>query len=613
MIMELTLFVIAAVVVLGILSQWIAWRFRLPAIVIMSLVGLIVGPFLNIFNPHESFGGVFNPLISLAVAIILFEGSLSLDIREIRGFRRSIFRISTIGAFIAWITGSFAAHYLAGLSLDVAFVIGGLFIVTGPTVILPLLRQSKLKERPAAILKWEGIVVDPFGALLALFALQIVFWINEFISGTSLILFFGASLLAALIGAIAGYLLGRLLELGYIPEYLKSPAVLSSVLLVFVLSDMIMHETGLLAVTAMGIVMANMHLTSIRDLIHFKENISVLLISSVFIMLTASLSIETLLEILNWRMFIFVLAMMFIVRPLSIWVSTIGVGLSIQERTLIGWIAPRGIVALTVSGYFAGVLTDSGFEDGDIITALTLALVFATVLAHGFSISWLARKLGLQATEEAGVMIVGGTEFSAVLAEALQSFNKPVIVIDRSWGALNPTRQRGIKTEVGDILSEHTEYHVDLTPYEFLIAATEEDAYNALICQRFVPELGREHIFQTPIHMGDPSDYSKSLGGKMFLEQKYDIHTLNRHVEEGFMIRKTTLTEQYTFEDFLQDDIHKTIPLFAVGKDNNLIFSVIGAKRNFEQGTTIVSLTSPTRKIEKALEKANNTENISKE
>ncbi|WP_237658384.1 cation:proton antiporter [Ureibacillus xyleni] len=611
--MEFTLFVIAAVVVLGILSQWIAWRFRLPAIVIMSVVGLVVGPFLNIFNPQENFGNVFNPLISLAVAIILFEGSLSLDIREIKGFRHAIFRISTLGAFIAWIIGSLAAHFLAGLTLDVAFVIGGLFIVTGPTVILPLLRQSKLKERPAAILKWEGIVVDPFGALLALFALQVVFWTNNFISGTSLILFFGASILAALIGSIAGYFLGRLLELGFIPEFLKSPAVLSSVLLVFVLSDMIMHETGLLAVTAMGIVMANMHLTSIRDLIHFKENISVLLISSVFIMLTASLSSETLLEILNWRMFIFVLAMMFIVRPLSIWVSTIGVGLSVQERTLIGWIAPRGIVALTVSGYFAGVLTESGFEDGDIITALTLALVFATVLAHGFSISWLARKLGLQATEEAGVMIVGGTEFSAVLAEAIQSFNKPVLVLDRSWGALSPARQRGIETEVGDILSEHTEYHVDLTPYEILIAATEEDAYNALICQRFVPELGREHIYQTPIHIGDPSDYSKSLGGKMFIKQKYDIHTLNRHVEEGFMIRKTTLTEQYTFEHFLKDDSHSTIPLFAVDKDNNLIFSVMGNKSNFEQGTTIVSLTSPTRKIEKALEKANNTENISKE
>lgn len=351
MMLDSITFQLVAIVMLGIVSQWIAWRFKLPAIVIMSLVGLIVGPLLHLFNPEESFGELFNPIISLAVAIILFEGSLSLDIREIKGFRRSIFRISTVGSLITWITGSLAAHFLAGISLDVSFIIGGLFIVTGPTVIMPLLRQAKLKERPATILKWEGIVVDPFGALVALFAMEAVLWANKMITGTSLLMFFGASVLTAIIGIGAGYLLGRLLEHGYIPEFLKSPIVLVSVLLVFVLSDGIMHETGLLAVTAMGIVMANMHLTSFRDLLHFKENISVLMISSIFIMLTASLSNNTLMDILNWRMLIFVLAMLFIVRPLSIWLSTIGVGLTKQERTLIGWIAPRGIVALTVSGF----------------------------------------------------------------------------------------------------------------------------------------------------------------------------------------------------------------------------------------------------------------------
>lgn len=607
------LFQIVAVVALGILSQWLAWRFRLPAIVIMSLVGLIVGPFLGLFNPKDSFGDIFNPIISLAVAIILFEGSLGLDIREIKGFRHSIFRISTIGAFIAWIAGSIAAHYLAGISLDVAFIIGGLFIVTGPTVIMPLLRQAKLKERPATILKWEGIVVDPFGALVALFALEVVLWTNHIITGTSLLLFFGASILSALLGLAAGFILGRLLEHGYIPEFLKSPIVLVSVLLVFVLSDSIMHETGLLAVTAMGIIMANMHLSSLRDLLHFKENISVLMISGVFIMLTASISIDTLMDILNWHMLIFVLAMLFIVRPLSIWLSTIGVDLTIQERILIGWIAPRGIVALTVSGFFASVLGEEGFADAEIITALTLALVFATVLAHGFSISWLARKLDLRATDEAGVMIVGGSQFSAVFGEALRSFNKPVLVIDRSWGSLSQARQLGLRTEVGDILSENTEYHVDLTPYEILVAATEDDAYNALICQHFVPELGREHIFQTPRHTGDPSGYSKSIGGKSLFDEEYDIHVLDRLIEEGYMIRKTQLTKQYTLGDFINDNEHKTIPLFAVDSENNLVFLANAKKRSLDAGSTIVSLSSPTRMMEKAMERATNIENPPKD
>lgn len=611
--LESILFQIVAIIALGIMSQWLAWRFRLPAIVVMSLAGLIVGPFLGLLNPKESFGDIFNPVISLAVAIILFEGSLSLDIREIKDSRKSIFRISTIGSFIAWIAGSFAAHYLAGISLDVAFIIGGIFIVTGPTVIMPLLRQAKLKERPATILKWEGIVVDPFGALVALFALQVVLWSNDSITGHSLLLFFGASILSAVIGAGAGFLLGKLLEHGYIPEFLKSPIVLVSVLLVFVLTDTIMHETGLLAVTAMGIIMANMHLTSLKDLLHFKENISVLLISGVFIMLTASLSVDTLMDILSWNMLIFVLVMLFIVRPLSIWLATIGVGLTTQERILIGWIAPRGIVALTVSGFFASVLKEEGFPDADIITALTLALVFATVLAHGFSISWLAKKLNLRATDEAGVMIVGGSRFSAVFGEALQSFNKPVLVIDRSWGSLNHARQLGLRTEVGDILSENTEYHVDLTPYEMLIAATEDDAYNALICQHFVPELGREHIFQTPRHTGDPGGYNKSIGGKILCDEEYDIHALDRLIEEGYMIRKTQLTDQYTLGDFMGDKEHKTIPLFAVDSENNVVFLATAKKRSFDVGTTIVSLSSPTRMMEKAMERATNTENPSKD
>src|SRR5690606_224799 len=284
------------------------------------------------------------PIISLAVAIILFEGSLNLNFKEIKTFSKPVLRIVTLGAFIAWIAGSLAAHYLAGLSIAVSFVIGGLFIVTGPTVILPLLRQAKLKARPAAILKWEGIVVDPFGALLALFAFQFVLFAMGEESAAAFGLFFLAAMFAVLLGLGVGWGMGRMFEKGQIPEFLKSPMVFAVVLLVFTVSDIVMHETGLLAVTAMGIMMANMNITSINEMRHFKENISVLLISSIFVMLTASLSLEVLLKILNWQIIAFVLAMLFVVRPLSIWLSTIGTDLTNQEKTLIGWIAPRGIV-----------------------------------------------------------------------------------------------------------------------------------------------------------------------------------------------------------------------------------------------------------------------------
>lgn len=607
-----TLFQITAVVTLGIVSQWLAWRFRLPAIIITSLVGVLAGPFLQLLDPQESFGSLFNPLISIAVAVILFEGSLSLNIKNMKDSRHAIFRISTLGSLIAWFVGALTAHFLAGLSLEVSFIISGLFIITGPTVIIPLLRQAKIKERPATILKWEGIIVDPVGVLLALFTLKIVLWTSGMISTSDLFLFFGASALSAFIGVAVGYLLGKMLEQGYIPEFLKSPIVLVSALLAFVVSDEMMHETGLLAVTAMGIIMANMNLSSLKDLLHFKENISVLMISAVFIMLTASLSLDTLLALFNWHILAFVLVMLLIVRPVSIWLSTIGVELIKQERLFIGWIAPRGIISLTVSGFFASELAHFGFQNTDMITALTLALIFATVIAHGLSIRWVAKKLELQSTDDCGILIVGGNAFSAVLAQEIQSFQKPVLVVDRSWGALSQARSLGIATVVGDILSEHIEYHVDLTPYDILIASTYDDAYNALICQRFIPELGREQIFQTAIHQDDPSDYGKCIGGKKLFAEEYDIHKLNRLIEEGYTIRKTQLTSAYTFEDYLNDDSHKSIPLFAVDAEKHLTFLTGGKKLSFDAGTTIVSLISPTRMMEKALEKALNSENPTK-
>ena len=424
------------VVLIGILSQWVAWRFRMPAIVVMSVAGLLVGPVLGIINPQESMGDLFGPIITFAVALILFEGSLNLDFKEIRGFNKPVLRIVTIGAFIAWITGSLAAHYVAGLSLSVAFIIGGLFIVTGPTVILPLLRQARLKPRPAAILKWEGIVVDPFGALLAVFAFESIRFFNAEVTLNSFLLFFAASLFAVLLGCGVAWILGYAFERGGVPEFLKSPVLFAVVIFTFVFSDEIMQQTGLLAVTAMGMTMANMHLSSIKEIRHFKENISVLLISGIFVMLTASLNPKILIEIFNVNIILYVVVMLLVVRPISIWVSTIGTDLTSREKLLVGWIAPRGIVALTVSGYFATILQEHGYPDAELLTALTFALVLATVVVHGFSIGPLAKKLNLTTTDDSGVLIVGGTRFSAEFARSVKETGNEVLVIDRTWAGL---------------------------------------------------------------------------------------------------------------------------------------------------------------------------------
>ncbi|WP_018922782.1 cation:proton antiporter [Salsuginibacillus kocurii] len=395
--MELTLFAIGVILIVGMLSQWFSWRFSLPAIFIMTITGVALGPGAGVIVPEDVFGPVMKPLISMAVAIILFEGSLNLDRKEIFDFKRPVNRMILIVPLLSWIFTALATHYILGLSWVVAFVIGGLFVVTGPTVIGPLLRQANLKERPAALLRWEGIIVDPIGPLFALFAFQVGLAVTGAANSNSLLLFFFAAIIALLIGYGIGYVMGLIFQREIIPYFMQNSFMFAVVVLSFSVSNMLMPESGLLTVTAMGLAMANMGidlriLTNIR---HFKENISVLLISSVFIILAASTTREELTTILDVRLLIFVLMMIFVIRPLSVWLSLIKTGLPAREKTLIGWIAPRGIVAMTVSSYFQDVLVDAGFSDATLLVPLTLALVFTTVCVHGFTITPLARRLGI--------------------------------------------------------------------------------------------------------------------------------------------------------------------------------------------------------------------------
>lgn len=600
------LFEIMIIGLLGIGSQWVAWRFRMPAIVVMAVTGLLAGPIFGFMNPQEDFGSLFNPIISAAVAIILFEGSLNLRFQELRDVGKPIFRISTLGAFIAWILGSLTAHYIAGLSWTVAFVIGGLFIVTGPTVIMPLLRQAKLKSRPAKVLKWEGIIVDPIGALLAVFAFEIITFITaETRDGTQLLLFFVASLFAIVLGWVLGRGLGWMFETGHIPEFLKSPAVIVVVLLCFTAADEIMHETGLLSVTAMGITLANIGISSISDMRHFKENVSVLLISAIFIMLTASLEMETILEIFSPNIIGYVLFMMFAVRPLSIFLSTIGTGLSFNEKLLLGWIAPRGIVALTVSGYFASVLLNAGYEDASLLTTLTFALVFFTVIAHGFSIGWLAKKLNLANEGNPGVMMIGSNPFTVELAKSLMKADRPVIIVDISWEHLALARKAGVPFYHGDMLSEQTEHLLDTIPYDYLLALTQNRSLNSLICTTFLPEYGRTNVFKASPYTAwgnkNTGTAVSQVGGRILFDRKYPLEELIEKVEQGYTFRQTTLTAKYNHAQYLEDKSPETVFLYLIKPSGVLKFYSEEMRTVPAAGDTIVSLTPPAaEKNEKA-------------
>lgn len=581
---------------IGIFSQWLAWRIQWPSIVIMSIAGILIGPVFGLINPQEALGELYSPMISLAVAIILFEGSSSLDVREIRGISKSVFRIVTGAAFLAWIGGSLAAHFIAGLDLAIAFIIGGLFVVTGPTVIIPLLRNAKLKPRTAAVLKWEGIIVDPAGPLLALFAYQVIKVLtNESLSASYLLNFFLGALFAIILGYLIGLLVGYMVSKGLFPEYLKSPIILSFVLICFTIAEVTMHETGMLAVTVMGLAVGRTkkYVSSIGNVGHFVENISVILTSTVFILLTSSLTRETIAEVFTLPIIGFVLAMLFLVRPLSIWVSTIGTELTIQEKTLIGWIAPRGIVALTVSGYFATILVEDGYQGASLLTALTFALVFITVCVHGFSLGPLAKKLGLASNEPPGILIIGASSFAVALADYFKQIGIPVLIIDSSHERLQPANEKEIGTFQGEILAEHTQFEIDLTPYETILTMTGDAAYNALVSQSYAPEFGFNNTFALPVrtrngekHMPIPT----AMKAHLLFSEDAVFTELNRKINIGYQIQAIEIDKKGMIKkDILPEDV---TPLFIKKKNGTIVFVTMKQKLIFDEGDQMVVLTN---------------------
>ncbi len=271
---------------------------------------------------------------------------------------------------------------------------------------------------------------------------------------------------------------------GHIPEFLKAPVLVAAAITANALTNLVLEEAGLLTVTVMGIVLANSRMASLTEMRRFKETITVLLVSGVFILLTASLKMETILS-LGWEAVAFVIAMLFVVRPLAIFIATINTGISWQERLLSAWIAPRGVVAVAVAGLFGGTLVEQGVADGERMIAYTFAVVAATIILHGFSLPILARVLNLSSSAKPGILIVGGSRWSTALAEKLQSMEIPVLIADDNWNHLINARAANIPTYFGDVLSEHAHHEINMSTWGAVITATDNDAYNALVCTEF--------------------------------------------------------------------------------------------------------------------------------
>jgi NhaP-type Na+/H+ or K+/H+ antiporter len=495
---------IALIGLLGIGAQWIAWRTGKPAIALMMLAGLIAGPVTGIVVPERDFGALLEPIVKLAVAVILFDGGLSLRFREIRQHGGAILALVLVGVPVGWALGTAAAYYGAGLPLGISALFGGIMVVTGPTVVGPLLRNLNIGRRPAQILKWEAIVNDPIGALLAVFIFAWITYEGAQVSIADIAVEIAvATAIAAAIGVLLAVLVVWLFPRGHVPEYLKAPALLVLVIGGFVLADTIYHETGLVTVTVMGLVIANRPIYSFSSLRRFKEDLGVLLVSGIFILLPATLDWDVM-RAFEARFLVFLLLLLFVVRPLTVFVSLIFSRVPWRERLFIAWIAPRGVVAVAITGLFALRLGEYGAADAVALIPLSFGVVIATIVAHGFSAGWVARRLGLDKGPGRAVLIVGANRWTVELAACLRRQGLAVTVADPSPRDLRLAQEVGLDTWHGDLLDEVTDDHLDLSAFQQLIAATDNPAYNALICSDLGPEMGFDAVAQVGVDRDRP-------------------------------------------------------------------------------------------------------------
>lgn len=597
--MESQAIVIAAVGALGIGAQWVAWRTGWPAIVLMLAAGFLAGPVLGLIDPEAAFGDMLDPMISVGVALILFEGGLSLDLRELRHSGSAVWRLATIGVLVGWALGSLAGFYIAGLVWPVAVLFGGILIVTGPTVVIPLLRQANVQTRPNSILKWEGIVNDPTGALCAVIAYEYFRRLNE-APGASIFDVVPPLIVAAILAGLIGYAAARLIVFlfprGAIPEYLKVPVLFTSVIGVFVFTNQIEHEAGLVAVTVMGVALANMEVSSIRSIHPFKENVAVLLVSGIFILLSASLKWEELSYLqTSWRPLAFLLALLFLVRPATVLISLLGSPVPWNERLFVAWIAPRGIVLVAISGLFALRIGDLGIDGGELLISLSFAVVVITVIAHGFTIDLVARWLGVKGTSRPGLLIVGSTPWTISLAREMQALKTPVMVVDASWQRLGAARREGLPFYHGEILNEATEHNIDLSPFQVLVAATENEAYNALVCNEFAYEIGRDSVYQLGENMlgDDRHALPESIRGRALFEDGFGVTDVNERQKQGWVFKKTRLSDEFDFEDAREKLPDSASMLLLLRASGTLRFFTHAARPEPRAGDTIISFSPP--------------------
>ncbi len=601
--MSSPLVTIAAVVVLGIGAQWLAWRTKFPSILLLLGFGFLAGPVTG-FLPQEALQGEWLfPFVSLAVGIILFEGGLTLRFDEFREVGKAVVNLITIGVVVTGVLGAIGAHYIAGFSWDVAVVLGALLTVTGPTVVLPLLRHVRPAGRVGTIAKWEGITIDPIGAILAVLVLETVILLHEpseaagvhsspwsaLAQGIAFEIVVGVG-----VAVLAAVLLVFLLHRRLVPDWLQNPVALMVVVAAFAISNTLQEEAGLLEATLLGIIMANQKYVSVRRIVEFKEDLRVLLISLLFIILSARLD-RSAFEIM-WAPgpLIFLAVLMLVIRPLSVVLSSLGTGLNWREQTFLSWLAPRGIVAAAVASLFSFRLAEFFPAEAERIVPVVFLVIVGTVAVYGLTISPLARWLGLAQPDPQGILFVGAQPWVQRVAKALQSLGVSVMLIDANARNVRSAKRADLTAQRANILAEGVIDEIDLSGIGRLLAVTPNDEVNALAALHFGEVFESDEVYQLPMRADGPksaaTEIPRHLRGRPLFATDATYSSLEERFTGGAAIHVIHLDDTHSLEN-LRDEVEEGIltPLFRV-RDGKVKVYAEDADVQTQSGDAIVVL-----------------------
>ncbi len=595
---------------LGFGAQWLAWRIRVPSILLLLLLGFLAGPLTGLLSPESLQGEWVFAFVSLSIGVILFEGGLGLRVRDLREVGTAVVSLITVGVLITWVLASLGAHFIAGFNVGLAIQIGAILTVTGPTVVIPLLRHVRPSGRVGIIARWEGITVDPVGALLAVLVLEAIVLLSGaeadrvseamMVALTGLFNVFFVSLGISITGAA---LMLVVLRRRLVPDFLLNPFALTLVLATFELSNMLQEESGLLTSTLMGIMLANQPYVSVRRIVEFKEDLQVVLIASLFILLSARLEMSAL-AFIDWRAVLFLGFLILVVRPIAVFTALIRSRFGWREKVFLSWLAPRGIVAAAVASLFAFRLEPIYPDAVDALVPVVFLVIVGTVTVYGLTLSPLARYLGLAQPAPQGLLILGANAWSIRLAKIAQEYGRSVLIIDANARAVEQAREHGVRAQCTDALSDTAFDELDLGGIGKLLAMTPNDEVNSLASIHFSEVFERAEVYQlvsrNPVHEERHGMLPMHLRGRPLFAEGADHASLSQRLMQGGELRAFTLEEATDYAALTAEYRDTLIPLLLLKKQPRVEVYVAGESPAPEKGDVLVAFLPPPRREEEA-------------